>query len=481
MSTGKEFVVCRTCLTQCSDDYKSIHKQGIILGEITTLIEILRFCTDIEYLADDPSFPTHICKLCLQNLVRSYSFKKLAIETNEALHNQKQQLACSEDPHSMSEYVFEEQQYLEENGEAEELQELANAAQMRQSIENVNDASYVTLSVLHNSEDEEEPMEFKIQRGEIIDDGDVYLQEIIERHDGNTENEEEYMIQSADDNMSEEAFEPTYDDDTMSTENNETDDTSRKIRKILRSDNKISSDTNNDNGTLVRKRIKRAHGQSSDPLFKCKICKKQLSNANSFKYHMQLHSDQTPYLCSMCGAGFKTRNAYDGHLITHNPNNPNTCKICGKAYRQSSSLRTHMMSHTGEKPFQCNICGKGMTQKSGYKKHMLTHTGEKPHACDVCGREFRYSSNLFAHKRCHTGEKPFECDNCEKCFQTAEQRKRHLLVHTGERPFSCDICGKSFKRRTSLMTHKQSHEDESEEQTAYIEQRVYRSNAVEVL
>lgn len=81
----------------------------------------------------------------------------------------------------------------------------------------------------------------------------------------------------------------------------------------------------------------------------CPECGKTLSNFSSYKYHMQLHSDETPFLCSDCGEGFKTRNAYDGHLITHMENNPNQCNVCGKTYRQAASLRSHMLTHTGEK------------------------------------------------------------------------------------------------------------------------------------
>lgn len=33
----------------------------------------------------------------------------------------------------------------------------------------------------------------------------------------------------------------------------------------------------------------------------CQQCNKTLSNFSSYKYHMRLHSDDTPYLCSDCG------------------------------------------------------------------------------------------------------------------------------------------------------------------------------------
>lgn len=158
--------------------------------------------------------------------------------------------------------------------------------------------------------------------------------------------------------------------------------------------------------------IQRRHRNPNDPSKKskeCDICGKLLSNYSSLKYHMQLHSDKTPFECTDCGEKFKTRNAYDGHRTTH-MENVNKCEICNKTYRQPASLRSHMLKHEDKKPFVCEICGKAMTQKSGYKKHMLLHTGEKPHTCEFCGKKFRYNSNLLCHRRSHLNERNYACD-----------------------------------------------------------------------
>lgn len=158
--------------------------------------------------------------------------------------------------------------------------------------------------------------------------------------------------------------------------------------------------------------IQRRHrnlNDSSKKTKECDICGKLLSNYSSLKYHMQLHSDKTPFECSDCGEKFKTRNAYDGHRTTH-MQNVNKCEICNKTYRQPASLRNHMLKHENKKPFVCEICGKGMTQKSGYKKHMLLHTGDKPYTCEFCGKKFRYNSNLLCHRRSHLNERNYACD-----------------------------------------------------------------------
>lgn len=52
---------------------------------------------------------------------------------------------------------------------------------------------------------------------------------------------------------------------------------------------------------------RRTRNERNDKSLTCHQCNKTLSNFSSYKYHMRLHSDETPYLCSDCGqVGFKT-------------------------------------------------------------------------------------------------------------------------------------------------------------------------------
>lgn len=66
--------------------------------------------------------------------------------------------------------------------------------------------------------------------------------------------------------------------------------------------------------SLPRHRGRKRSQETSNRSLTCQECGKTLSNFSSYKYHMQLHSNKTPFLCSECGEGFKTRNAYDGML-----------------------------------------------------------------------------------------------------------------------------------------------------------------------
>ncbi|XP_017467909.1 PREDICTED: zinc finger protein 391-like [Rhagoletis zephyria] len=497
-----EVVVCRACIGECVE-YKSLHKQGIFMGEVRTLASMLSFITNLEFPNyEAESFPSHICTRCIRNLAKSYAFKKMVLEADEVLRRQYTELDCevgmadtgggsvietieTESADSVVEMQQHEADEETEVIDGDQLHELATAAQFKSSVENME---YVAYTVLEGFMDGEEATISEVQSQTNLDEEqNCEGEEVVVHEVAESEEVYQYQTDSEDDGRDkgyEEIYEVKIEDiaqaDCSMSETTECEQINENFKRSRKADDQESFwDSSGDVKVKPPPKIRKKNNQPKppNPDLQCKVCGKQLSNQNSFKYHMQLHSDATPYLCSLCGEGFKTRNAYEGHIVIHDPNNPNTCDLCGKSYRQSSSLRTHMLSHTGERPFQCDICGKSMTQKSGYKKHMLVHTGEKPHACDVCGREFRYSSNLIAHKRCHSGERPYECPHCKRGFPTSEQMKRHSLVHSGERPFQCEICNKRFKRRSSLMSHRHTHDSEPE---LIVDHKVCKSNVVEL-
>lgn len=133
----------------------------------------------------------------------------------------------------------------------------------------------------------------------------------------------------------------------MDTDNEYEDIEHIEIDEMPMNDEDDTQDEIEETVEATAKKGRKKGGRRQD--FKCGECDKVLSNYGSFKYHMQLHSDQTPFKCGQCGSAFKTKNAYDGHMISHDANNPHTCDLCGKKYRQAASLQNHMRSHNGEK------------------------------------------------------------------------------------------------------------------------------------
>ncbi|XP_065364510.1 zinc finger protein 226 [Calliphora vicina] len=476
-------VICRACVGECKE-YKSLFKQGLIMGEVSTLASLLAFCTNLEFVDDESGLPSFICTKCVYDLVGSYIFKKKVLQANEILSgNLDEDATCNAVRKEDNENVI-----VINDAEAD-LQELAEAAQMKreqleqqlfnvESEENEN-GEFLNLTVLdsdgedenqHQNDEDPEPeeMELEYMEQDVAETTEIYHTTIItdemQHLDDDGEIEQEQQLQHHED-IVEEGEKTEYEIQVNDIEEDYTellsdsqDGVSQQSFKRPTEDATNSASDNSLSNPSKRRRIN-STGKVANPDYQCKICGKQLSNSSSFKYHMKLHSDETPYKCEVCGEAFKTRNAYDGHISIHNPNNPNTCKLCGKSYRQPSSLRMHMLTHSGIKPFTCEICGKSLTQKSGYKKHMLTHTGEKPYSCDICNKSFCISSNMLVHRRSHTDQKQHQCTECDKSFLTADQLKRHGIIHSDERPFSCGVCGKQFKRQTAWRSHLQTHQE----------------------
>ncbi|XP_073835667.1 uncharacterized protein [Musca autumnalis] len=498
-----DVVICRACLIDCKD-YKPLHREGIIFGEITTLATLLSFLAGLDINEEDNMLPDHLCSRCVKDLSISYIFKKKVLESNEVLRSQltdddeenEERKATTEEAGKQEEHEKENQKQRSQESCQSET-DLKEAAQMKRELEasQLYETTEEEYTVIRNEADnetmeqQEEPMEeddmYVVQ--EVAETTEIYHTTEIEGTHENSQPEEHHEeehhtivdiveesdIQQVDEDEEEVAYEihvtenldeeyheiitsdPVPPDNKQEkSKKNYTLKTNFNIKPEVHNYESSDSGQNTTAGKRSRNRTK-STSKAPNPDFQCKICFKQLSNSSSFKYHMQLHSDETPYECEICGERFKTRNAHDGHRATHDPKN--TCELCGKVYRQPSSLRLHMLSHTGEKPFKCDICGKCLTQKSGYKKHMLTHTGEKPYPCDVCGKRFRISSNMLVHRRGHFGEKTFGCSECDRTFGTSDQLKRHMLTHTDETPFSCDICDKRFKRQSTLKAHILNH------------------------
>lgn len=196
-------VICRTCISECKD-YKSLYKEGLICGEVTTLSAILNYCTNLDCKETEESqyLPKYICQACIQDLARSYLFKKKVLDSQEILQAQfeddQQQDRCLEEERLSIQSENDEKirfckilenqtktdeksleitkdidckkrvqeaqvslhivkrspRKLEEYVEATDLQELAEVAQLRSDLEQYFDGNehYVTVSVLDDNE-----------------------------------------------------------------------------------------------------------------------------------------------------------------------------------------------------------------------------------------------------------------------------------------------------------------------------------------
>ena len=73
--------------------------------------------------------------------------------------------------------------------------------------------------------------------------------------------------------------------------------------------------------------------------------------------------------------------------------------------------------------------------------------GKRCFPCGECGKAFRYKSTLDSHRHTHN---PLYCDVCAKLVRDAEALAMHKLSHT---PFQCNLCAENFRVFKELHKH----------------------------
>ncbi|XP_021693802.1 transcription factor grauzone [Aedes aegypti] len=219
--------------------------------------------------------------------------------------------------------------------------------------------------------------------------------------------------------------------------------------------------------------------------FQCKICHKQLAQAESLKRHMDKnHSPEASRTlkCSMCPKMFTHKRFLNIHERYHNRSWH--CEICDKRFICEAVLKQHHKSiHTKELKYVCHVCARTFHIYSSYRSHLLTHDEtvkkkpQKPreqcqicntwtlklsrhmrlHAgtrtCEICGEECKNHFTYQYHMKNHqTGD--FVCSVCGKSFKREIGWKEHMASHTGDVLYSCDFCDRTFNSNANRASHR---------------------------
>lgn len=203
------------------------------------------------------------------------------------------------------------------------------------------------------------------------------------------------------------------------------------------------------------KRHMRIH--SAIERYLCNYCGKGFHGSTDLTIHMRRHTGEKPLTCGICSKAFADPRGLNSHLKTHSGDKPYKCDICGKGFAHSFVLTTHKRTHTAERPYVCSTCGKTFVYAHNLAIHTRVHTGERPYSCKVCAKSFTSSSTLSAHMLTHTGEKRFVCSVCGKKVARSGDLAIHMRTHTGDRPYACKHCPKRYRMSSHLTAHMKTH------------------------
>lgn len=236
---NKTTEICRICLSQ-NCELQSIYSNGRILDTDVHLVDVVSECTSIDFNQND-QLPESICSLCLVRICKIYKFREMAFRSNFML---RQKLDNKRPPALRTYAATKRKQIMNKPTLVLATVEPSNSPLIDKSenIDEAEDVEYLTVLVAND---------------ESTESGDETIECLIE-----DPNESEEQQNDADDGI-------------------EPDD---EIPKM----------------SLANYR-RRTRNERNDKSLTCEQCNKTLSNFSSYRYHMQLHSDETPYLCSDCG------------------------------------------------------------------------------------------------------------------------------------------------------------------------------------
>ncbi|XP_041671717.1 zinc finger protein 271-like [Cheilinus undulatus] len=200
----------------------------------------------------------------------------------------------------------------------------------------------------------------------------------------------------------------------------------------------------------------------------CKVCGKVMASVKFLERHMNLHSGELPFSCPLCKKFYKSLRFLQQHKCPNQPKGkpgrkPKQAAPAGDEGQQSvnplDTTNETQPSHNADQDPDQSEAG----QTSPEDKSLL----EGPFFCPHCSAEFKCKQTFRFHLRniCYNEqqvdpEKPedekhcFKCDECDKAFKYKSTLDSHKQTHN---PLYCEVCMKLVRDSEALAMHKESH------------------------
>lgn len=230
----------------------------------------------------------------------------------------------------------------------------------------------------------------------------------------------------------------------------------------------------------------------------CKVCSKVVSSAKFLERHMNRHTEELPFSCPACKRFYKSMRYLQQHRCPNQvkakpgrkAKEPETAadegeqsvsEVPGDATNEEqpsdssaqdpddpdrgASREGEEKSPDGNKsviegPFYCPHCSVEFKCKQTFRFHLRNICyneqqvdPEQPEdvkhcfRCDECDKAFKYKSTLDSHKQTHN---PLYCEVCMKLVRDPEALAMHKESHT---PFQCNQCEENFPVFKALHKH----------------------------
>ncbi|XP_074475324.1 uncharacterized protein LOC141758113 [Sebastes fasciatus] len=221
----------------------------------------------------------------------------------------------------------------------------------------------------------------------------------------------------------------------------------------------------------------------------CKVCGKVVTRAKFLERHMVRHSEELPFSCPTCKRFYKSLRYLQQHRCPNqtkgrpgrkakvqetaaDEGEQSSSGVPGEATGEeqpsdnaAQGLESGDKSPEGDKsllegPFYCPHCSVEFKCRQTFRFHLRNicyneqqvdpeQPDDVKHCfrCNECDKAFRYKSTLDSHKQTHN---PLYCEVCMKLVRDSEALAMHKESHT---PFQCNRCEENFPVFKALHKH----------------------------
>ncbi|KAI5738917.1 hypothetical protein M8J77_012694 [Diaphorina citri] len=213
--------------------------------------------------------------------------------------------------------------------------------------------------------------------------------------------------------------------------------------------------------------------------FTCRECNSSFASEEHLGYHRLVHQNKVMMIqkerCPYCTAEFFDPDMLKNHLKIHSDRRTYTCNYCHKHFYILAEKVCHERIHTGVKPYACEECGKAFRKKFSLTMHQRhVHLNDRRYQCDLCLARFVTNSSLIVHKQRHDNTPRFKCKLCPKMFTNTGTRANHMRrKHYGTVEYVCKHCTRIFLGMAALKKHYDKHEAQELKYPCHLCPQVY--------
>jgi DNA-directed RNA polymerase subunit RPC12/RpoP len=114
--------------------------------------------------------------------------------------------------------------------------------------------------------------------------------------------------------------------------------------------------------------------------------------------------DDRIFACDECPKTYRLKTSLNNHVNWKHKGvvkkaKAYTCPLCDRVFANFTSHKYHVRMHTNETPYKCTVCTRAFRQSGDLTAHMRIHTNERPYACKQCEFKFTRSSHMRRHER----------------------------------------------------------------------------------